>query len=213
MTTNKGISKVSYYTRIQNRGYFHYFSGLLIRFIQNIKYSLNRTIARSKGAIVGKNTIIPLCLAKEANANLVIGESTIIDGNVHIDLRAKVIIGNHVIINQKTTIIRASHDIDDPFYSTTFHDLIIDDFVWLCTGCIILHQVSKIGRGAVVGAYSLLTIKEVEPMQVVAGNPSKIVKKRETVHDQLVVESLKGGDFHQYWKCRRWFRQYEKRVL
>lgn len=53
----------------------------------------------------------------------------------------------------------------------------IDDDVWLGNSCTILGKVRRIGKGAVVGACSVVT-KDVPDYAVVAGNPAKIVKWR-----------------------------------
>ncbi len=53
----------------------------------------------------------------------------------------------------------------------------IGDDVWLGNSCTILGKVKRIGKGAVVGACSVVT-KDVPDYAVVAGNPAKIVKWR-----------------------------------
>lgn len=52
----------------------------------------------------------------------------------------------------------------------------IEDDVWIGTGSIILGGI-KIGKGSIVGAGSVVT-KSVEPYSIVAGNPSKLIRKR-----------------------------------
>jgi maltose O-acetyltransferase len=51
----------------------------------------------------------------------------------------------------------------------------IEDDVWIGFNAIILKGV-KLGKGAVVGAGSVIT-KNVEPFTVVAGNPQRVVGK------------------------------------
>lgn len=55
--------------------------------------------------------------------------------------------------------------------------LVIDDDVWIGARVIILKGCTKIGRGSVIGAGSVVT-HDVPPYSVVAGNPAKIIKKR-----------------------------------
>lgn len=55
--------------------------------------------------------------------------------------------------------------------------IVVDDDAWIGMNAIILKGVT-IGRGAVVGAGSVVT-KDVEPWTVVAGNPARIVKRLE----------------------------------
>ena len=48
-----------------------------------------------------------------------------------------------------------------------------------------------------------MVVRNVEPMSVVGGNPAQEFKKRMTLHTDLVVESLLGGDFDAYREARR----------
>ena len=56
--------------------------------------------------------------------------------------------------------------------------------------------------GGVISSGSVV-VKDVESMSVVGGNPAKEFKKRKCVHKNLVVESLRGGDYYTYKKTRR----------
>ncbi len=55
-------------------------------------------------------------------------------------------------------------------------DVIIGNDVWIGYGASILSGV-KIGDGAVIGAFSLVT-KDVDPYTIVGGNPAKPIRKR-----------------------------------
>lgn len=55
-------------------------------------------------------------------------------------------------------------------------DIIIGNDVWIGRESIIMPGV-KIGDGAIIGAYSIVT-KDVEPYSVVGGNPAKFIKYR-----------------------------------
>lgn len=65
-------------------------------------------------------------------------------------------------------------------------DVIIGSDVWIGTEVIILSGVT-IGDGAVIGARAVVT-KNVPPYTVVAGNPSKVIKKR--FDDQTIKRLL-----------------------
>ena len=54
--------------------------------------------------------------------------------------------------------------------------VIIEDDVWLGTGCIILKGVT-LGQGSVVAAGALV-IKDVPPYSIVGGVPAKVIKMR-----------------------------------
>ena len=90
----------SYKKRVLSRSLIKYILGLIPRIYNYCKAELICSIARLRGATIGKNTYITLSLALKANKNLKIGYSTIIETSL-IDLRDNVFIGNNVIINKK----------------------------------------------------------------------------------------------------------------
>ena len=110
------------------------------------------------------------------------------------------------IINKKVCIIRLSHYINDNniFSTRYFEPLIIESYCWLATGCKILPSVNLIEEGAIIGAYSVV-VKNVSSMDVVSGNPAKILRKHNSLFNELVVCSLQGGDLmyyiNSYIKC------------
>ena len=61
-------------------------------------------------------------------------------------------------------------------HPATKGDVIIGNDVWIATNAVIMSGV-RIGDGAVVGAYSVVT-KDVPPYTIVAGNPAKQIRKR-----------------------------------
>ena len=71
-------------------------------------------------------------------------------------------------------------------HPTTKGDVEIGNDVWIGLGAVIMSGV-KIGDGAVIGAYSILT-KSVEPYEIVAGNPAKHIRYR---FDQERIDFLK----------------------
>lgn len=103
-----------------------------------------------------------------------IGYRCMIQGNVSI--------GNHVMMGPEVYIYTQNHRfdrIDITMDEQGFVDekpVIIQDDVWIGSRVTILPGV-KIGQGAVIGASAVVT-KDVPAYAVVAGNPAKIVKKR-----------------------------------
>jgi maltose O-acetyltransferase len=139
---------------------------------------------------------MPLSLALSANSNLTIGDHVSIQTD-KIDLRSPVKIGSHVIIGSGTNIITTSHNIDSPDWELKNYGIEIEDYVWLPSDVLVLPSCRKIGYGAVVGSGSVV-VKNIEPMSVVSGNPATEFKKRQCVHNDLIVESLLGGDYVIY---------------
>lgn len=53
----------------------------------------------------------------------------------------------------------------------------IEDDVWIGARVLVIAKNFSIGRGAIIGAGSVVT-KEIPPYAIVAGNPAKIIKYR-----------------------------------
>lgn len=165
-----------------------------------MKYERARTLARRNGATIGQAVVLPLSLARRANANLVVGDHVSIQTD-RLDLRNPVHIGNHVIIGHETEIITTSHYIDSPDFEHKNYGITIDDYVWIPTRVLILPSCRHIGRGAVISSGSVV-VRDVDSMSVVGGNPAQEFKRRQQVHTDLVVESLLGGDYVAYREAR-----------
>lgn len=191
----------SYSQDISSRPFLRYWIGWGIRYIQNIKYWRARRIARHNGAKIGDGAIFSVALARKMNANVVVGAHTSIQTDC-LDTRNPLHIGEYVIIGHGTEIITTSHNIDSPEWERKDYGLVIEDYVWLPTKVLVLPSCRRIGRGAVASSGSIV-VCNVEPMQVVGGNPAKLLKMRECVHSSLVVESLLGGDFSIYRAARK----------
>lgn len=193
---------MTYSENVNNRSKIKYFLGLLARVIPYIRYANNRRIARKRGAIIGSNVIISKSLAKKANSNLIIGNNTSIQTD-KIDTRAMVHIGENVIIGQNVEIITVSHNIDSEFWEHKYYGIEIEDYTWIATNALVLPSCTKIEYGTVVAAGSVL-VSNFTKMAVVSGNPGKEIKKRKSVHSQLVVPSLLSGDLQFYYKIRKY---------
>lgn len=193
---------LDYIRNIKKRSLSRFYIGLLIRFWYFCKFGIIRRIARMRGATIGADSIIPYKLAKNANRNLIVGDDVICETS-SIDLRGKVNIGSKCIINKNVQILRVSHFIDNnrKFATRYYPELTIEPYTWLCTGCRILPNVTSVARGSVVSAYSILA-KNTQEMDVI-GSSGDVLRKHNTVFDDLVVVSLKGGDFRSYLHARK----------
>lgn len=106
-----------------------------------------------------------------------IGSYTTVNKRVVLDGRGGVKIGDNVDIAQDVHIWSLQHDYNSPTYATKSGKVVIEDYVWIASRVTVLPGIT-IGRGAVIGACSVVT-KEVPPMSIVAGNPAKVIGKRE----------------------------------
>ncbi|MCR5183712.1 MAG: hypothetical protein K6B46_03325 [Opitutales bacterium] len=86
-------------------------------------------------------------------------------------------IGSKTCIGDDVRILTGTHDIFSEEFHLVKKPVKIGSCVWIATGATILPGV-MIGDGAVVGACSVVT-KNVEPWTVVAGNPARVIRKRE----------------------------------
>lgn len=91
----------------------------------------------------------------------------------------RVRLGNQTTISHRAHICAGTHDytkVDLPLLKPEIH---IGDQVWVCTDAFVGPGVT-IGEGAIVGARAVVT-KDVQPWDIVAGNPAKVIKKREII--------------------------------
>lgn len=109
----------------------------------------------------------------------------------------KLIINKHSVIACGCTFITDGHrsTVGIPqFLLGTSHindksgDIVVKEDVWIGANCTIMPGVT-IGRGAVVGACSIVT-KDVPPYAVVVGSPAKIVAKKFSFEDILSHEEV-----------------------
>jgi hypothetical protein len=106
--------------------------------------------------------------------------------------------GNHfafeypeLLIKQQDQIVRKNqNDINKAIH--------IHEDVWVGNGVFIAQGIT-IGRGAVVGAGAIVT-KDIEPYQVVVGNPAKPIKTRLNFNPPAKIESSNQKDLPYFYQ-------------
>ena len=109
--------------------------------------------------------------------DLEVGEFTSIGPRVQLYNLAHLKIGSHTVLSQDVYVCGGTHDYTDATMPLQRVNIEIGDNVWICAGAFIGPGV-KIGEGAVIGACAMVT-QNVDPWMVVAGNPARVIKKRE----------------------------------
>lgn len=162
-------------------------------------FAVNFTDNSNLHVIVGDGCVLANSITFEKNSGIVsIGNNTYIGGGTHLISINSISIGSNVQISWGVTIYDHNGNslnyldrrIDSKNIYKNYHTrnmlkefnwnnvksapIIIEDDVWIGFGATILKGV-KIGKGAIVGAQSVVT-KDVEPFTVVMGNPAQKIK-------------------------------------
>lgn len=93
------------------------------------------------------------------------------------------VIGNYVMTAQDVLIMGGGHIFENTSIPMCNQGelgcttLTIEDDVWIGARVTILAKNQTIGRGAIIGAGSVVT-KEVPPYAIVGGNPARVIKMR-----------------------------------
>jgi maltose O-acetyltransferase len=128
------------------------------------------------GMTIGRKTNIMMFCEFDFPKGIIIGDMTIIGNHCSLDGRGKLTIGNRCNISSYTIFVGGSHDVQSPDFKGQYKSIVVEDYVWICTRCLILGGVT-IGRGAVVAAGSVVT-RSVPPYAIVAGVPAKVIGNR-----------------------------------
>ena len=112
------------------------------------------------------------------NANVVIGNGTVINGPAEITSRVGVKIGSHCSIAKDTVIMDCDHHkhaLAGEKPEDVAKEVIIGDHCWIGHNVTILKGV-KVGEGSIIAAMSLVT-KDVEARSMVGGVPARKIKE------------------------------------
>lgn len=123
-------------------------------------------------------TTVPIELVAN-RGTLSIGDRTYINYGTNISSTSAVTIGKNCLIGQYCIIMDDDyHDAEDREKPGPRAPVVIEDDVWLGARVIVM-QGSHIGRGAVIGANSVVR-GSIPPYTVAAGSPAKVVRELKT---------------------------------
>ena len=141
---------------------------------------------------LGRHTLlrsvnVPVELATETGARLIIGESCMINYGVSIGCTQAISIGNRCRLGPYVMVVDSGfHELYDRDVRPQSQPVVLEDDVWIGAKASVMPGV-RIGRGSVVGAGSVVT-KDVPPFTVVAGVPAVPIKKLDP--EKFVVRAL-----------------------
>lgn len=138
-------------------------------------HMLRNMLYRAGGIKIGKGSAVHMG-ARFYDANIEIGEDSIIGEKAVLDGRARLKIGSHVAMASEVMIYNSEHNINDELFKATESPVTIEDYVFIGPRAIILPGVT-IGTGAVVAAGAVVT-KDIPPYAIAAGVPAKIIGER-----------------------------------
>jgi acetyltransferase-like isoleucine patch superfamily enzyme len=125
---------------------------------------------------IGSSGSILMGLRLYTRGQVKIGRNSVIDRNCTLDGRGGITIGENVNLAPEVMVLTAYHDPDSDNFAGIEKAVVIEDYVWIATRAMILPGVT-IGRGAVVGAGSVVT-RDIAAGMIVAGNPAKVIRTR-----------------------------------
>ncbi|MDD2375984.1 MAG: acyltransferase [Clostridia bacterium] len=168
------------------------------KLIKLIKKYLRHKSAK-KFAYLGINVYPPINMKKISRPEKIyLGDYSSIGDDIvmYATENSKIVIGEGTIIAPRCKILTSNHNYNSedlmsiPFDNRNFvKDVIIEEAVWIGDSVIILSGVT-IGKGAVIGSGSVV-IKNIPKYAIAVGNPAKVIKYRDEVIFERLLEQKK----------------------
>lgn len=150
----------------------------LIRLSPRPCFAWRRVILRLFGARIGAHVNVYPSAHLYMPWNVEIGDWSALGEDVLVYSLGKVRIGASVTLSYRSHVCAGTHDLNDPKLPLLKPPVSIEDGVWVGTEAFIGPGVTVM-QGAVVGARAVV-VKDVQPLQIVAGNPAHVIGIRRT---------------------------------
>jgi putative colanic acid biosynthesis acetyltransferase WcaF len=147
------------------------FDALFVRPSPQVLYGWRRLAWRLFGAEVGRNVLIRPGVRVTFPWNVTIGDYCWIGDNATLYSVAKITIGQHTVISQEAYLCAATHDHRDISFPLVARPITIEPECWIAARAFVGPGLT-VGRGAVVGACSLL-LADVPAATIVGGVPAR----------------------------------------
>lgn len=126
---------------------------------------------------IGSGSSIHMGCRFDCSGGLIVGDNSTINDRCFFDTRGGICIGSNTAITSGVWISTVKHDVHSAGFEAIPEGVEIGDFVFIGRRAMIL-QGCKIGKGAVLGAGSVLT-KSIPDFEIWAGNPARKIGERE----------------------------------
>lgn len=160
--------------------FFHKISNRILGFLFKLKVAFLENYYQQKINFVKQGEFELNIIGPRENFK--IDKTSHLKSGAFVDCSGGVVIGKYFHTGRNLTIFSSNHNYNSskiPYDETPIlKTVVIDDFVWCGANVTILPGVN-VGEGAVIGAGSVVT-KSVQKNSVVAGNPAKIIGKRDS---------------------------------
>jgi putative colanic acid biosynthesis acetyltransferase WcaF len=152
------------------------FAKPLFHFSPRIFFRWRAFLLRLFGAKIGKNVHIYNSATIYMPWNFEIGDWSGIGEHAYIYNLGKISIGSKTTISQRAHLCAGTHDYTSPDLPLLKPAINVGDQAWICADAFVGPGVC-VGEGAIVAARAV-AVKSVEPWDIVAGNPARVIKKR-----------------------------------
>ena len=152
------------------------FDALLVRSTPQALYAWRRFAWRLFGARVGRAVLIRPGARATYPWKVAIGDHCWIGDNVTLYSVAEITIGAHAVVSQDAYLCAATHDHRNIAFPLIVSPITVEPEAWIAARAFVGPGV-RIGRGAVVGACSVL-LADVPEATIVVGNPARPVGPR-----------------------------------
>ena len=139
-------------------------------------YGWRRWLLKLFGAKIGNGVLIRPSVRITYPWKLIIGDNAWIGDHAEIYNLSQIIIGNNAVVSQGCYLCAGTHDYKQLDFPQVSREIVIEDEVWLAAQVFVMPGVN-VGRGAVVGARSMVT-KNVRPAMICLGTPAIEVSER-----------------------------------
>ncbi len=148
----------------------------LFRYSPRPLFYWRRVLLKMFGAMIGCKVNIYNSVTIYMPWNLEIGDWSSIGECAFVYNLGKVVVGRYCTVSHRAHLCAGTHDYADSAMPLLKPPITVGDQAWVCADAYIGPGVT-IGEGAVVGARAVV-VKDVPAWTIVAGNPAKPIKKR-----------------------------------